>query len=116
MLRSYIMHRRVRRRKGGSAMDLYPIKLTYHVRTYAFGDRLIPEMLGKRDVPESIVAETWEGSDYRETPGGVSEPRDRSGGLTSVPPAGRPPHDLVTEYPDEMVGEGWRGPHFPLLE
>jgi mannose-6-phosphate isomerase len=87
-------------------MDPYPIKLTYHVRTYAFGDRLIPEMLGKRDVPESIVAETWEVSDYRETTGEV----------TNGTYAGRTLHDLVTEYPDEMVGEGWRGPHFPLLE
>jgi mannose-6-phosphate isomerase len=87
-------------------MDPYPIKLTYHVRTYAFGDRLIPEMLGKRDVPESIVAETWEVSDYRETTGEV----------INGTYAGRTLHDLVTEYPDEMVGEGWRGPHFPLLE
>jgi hypothetical protein len=30
-------------------MLTYPIKLTYHVRSYYFGERLIPEMLGKRD-------------------------------------------------------------------
>jgi mannose-6-phosphate isomerase len=87
-------------------MDPYPIKLTYHVRSYVFGDRLIPEMIGKRDVPEGIVAETWEVSDYRET----------TGEIINGPYAGRTLHDLVTEYPDELVGKGWNGPHFPLLE
>src|SRR5687768_10428531 len=48
------------RRGRDGAMNAYPIKLTYHVRAYAFGERLIPEMLGKRDVPEGVVAETWE--------------------------------------------------------
>ena len=42
----------------------YPLKLTFHVRTYAFGERLIPERLGKQDVPEGVVAETWEFSDH----------------------------------------------------
>jgi mannose-6-phosphate isomerase len=87
-------------------METYPIKLTAHVRAYAFGGRLIPEMLGKKDLPGGIVAETWEISDYRETSGRVI-----NGGY-----AGRTLHDLVLEYPDELVGEGWRGPHFPLLE
>jgi mannose-6-phosphate isomerase len=87
-------------------MQAYPIKLIYHVRAYSFGERLIPEMLGKRDVPEGTVAETWEISDYRET----------TGEITNGPYAGRSLHDLVTEYPDELVGEGWSGPHFPLLE
>jgi mannose-6-phosphate isomerase len=87
-------------------MNTYPIKLSVHVRTYAFGGRLIPEMLGKKEVPEGIVAETWEVSDYRET----------SGQVTNGQYAGRTIHDLVLKYPDELVGEGWRGPHFPLLE
>ena len=47
-------------------MQTYPIKLTAHVRSYYFGERLIPEMLGKKEVPEGVVAETWEISDYRE--------------------------------------------------
>ena len=38
-------------------MDLYPIKPTYHVRAYAFGERLIPEIIGKKDVPVGVVAE-----------------------------------------------------------
>ena len=87
-------------------MNCYPIKLTYHVRAYAFGERLIPEMLGKTDVPDGVVAETWEVSDYREARGTV----------TNGDYAGRKLHDLVEEFPDELVGEGWRGPHFPLLE
>ena len=87
-------------------MDRYPIKPTAHVRAYAFGERLIPEMLGKSGLPEGRVAETWEISDYRETTGEV----------TNGPYAGRTLHDLVEEFPDELVGEGWRGPHFPLLE
>lgn len=87
-------------------MQTYPIKLTYHVRAYAFGGRRIPDLLGKTGVPDGVVAETWEVSDYRETTGTV----------TNGPYAGRTLHELVEEFPDELVGEGWRGPHFPLLE
>jgi mannose-6-phosphate isomerase len=87
-------------------MERYPIKLTAHVRAYAFGERLIPEKLGKSGMPDGRVAETWEVSDYRETTGEV----------TDGPYAGRTLHELVEEFPDELVGEGWRGPHFPLLE
>jgi mannose-6-phosphate isomerase len=86
-------------------VDAYPIKLSYHVRDYYFGERLIPELLGKGDAPEGVVAETWEISDYQETTGTVD----------NGPYAGRTLHDLVEEFPDELVGEGWRGPHFPLL-
>jgi mannose-6-phosphate isomerase len=86
-------------------VDANPIKLSYHVRDYYFGDRLIPEMLGKSDAPDGVVAETWEISDYRQTTGTV----------LNGPYAGRTLHDLVEEFPDELVGEGWRGPHFPLL-
>jgi mannose-6-phosphate isomerase len=93
------------RSEGRWDVDAYPIKLSYHVRDYYFGERLIPEMLGKRDAPEGVVAETWEISDYRETTGTVA----------NGPYAGRTLHELVQEFPDELVGEGWRGPHFPLL-
>ncbi|MGH2412038.1 MAG: type I phosphomannose isomerase catalytic subunit [Chloroflexota bacterium] len=86
-------------------MDWYPIKLTAHVRTYAFGERLIPEQLGKPDLPAGVVAETWEISDYRETTGLA-----RNGAL-----AGRTLHQLVEQYPNELVGRDWQGPHFPLL-
>jgi len=86
-------------------LDAYPIKLGYHVRDYYFGERLIPDLLGKEDAPEGRVSETWEISDYRETTGTVA-----NGAY-----AGRTLHELVEEFPDELVGEGWHGPHFPLL-
>lgn len=85
---------------------MYPIKLTAHIRTYTFGERLIPERLGKTGLPEGIIAETWEISDYRDTTGTVTNGEFK----------GQTLHDLVTRYPEELVGEGWNGPHFPLLE
>ena len=54
-------------------MDWPPIRMTYHVRTYTFGDRLIPEMLGKEDVPDGTVAETWEISDQKDTRATITE-------------------------------------------
>lgn len=86
-------------------MEWYPLKLTVHVRTYAFGERLIPERLGKTGVPDGIVAETWEISDHR----------DARATITNGAFAGRLLHEAVEAHPDELVGEGWRGPHFPLL-
>ncbi len=84
----------------------YPLKMTFHTRHYTFGERLIVDRLGKRGLPaEGRVAETWEISDYGETSGVV-----RNGDL-----AGRTLHDLVVEYPDDLVGQGWRGAAFPLL-
>lgn len=53
-------------------MNAYPIKLAYHVRAYYFGERLIPEMLGKRGAPDGAVAATWEVSGYSETTGTVN--------------------------------------------
>jgi mannose-6-phosphate isomerase len=84
----------------------YPIKLTAHVATYYFGERLIAERLGKAGLPDGIVAETWEISDYR----------DARGIVTNGPFAGQTLHSLAMEHPDELVGAGWRGPHFPLLD
>ena len=93
-------------REGGSAtLETCPIKLTPHVRTYYFGERLIPEKLGKGGMPDGRVAESWEVSDYREA----------RATITNGPYAGRPFHGLVEEFPDDLVGEGWRGPDFPLL-
>lgn len=87
-------------------MDWSPIRMTVHVRTYRFGERLIPEMLGKAGVPEGVVAETWE----------ISDQKDARATITSEPFAGRLLHDAVAEHPAEIVGEGWRGPHFPILD
>lgn len=87
-------------------MAWYPIKLTAHMQSYAFGERLIPERLGKAGLPDGVVAETWEISDYGDTTGLVT-----NGAL-----AGRTLHSLVLDHPDELVGAGWQGPHFPLLD
>lgn len=86
-------------------MEWYPLELTCHVRAYSFGGRLIPEVLGKRGVPEGVVAETWEVSDYREARATVA------GG----PLAGRPFNEVVLEHPEEVVGLGFEGDEFPLL-
>src|SRR3712207_7392188 len=51
-------------------------------------------------------SETWEVSDYKETRGEV----------TNGEYAGRTLHDLVVEFPEELVGAGWSGPHFPRSE
>ena len=53
-------------------MQWYPLKLTFHVRSYAFGERLIPERLGKTGVPDGVVAETWEFSCHDETTGTIT--------------------------------------------
>ena len=87
-------------------MNWAPIKLITHVRSYAFGERLIPEMLEKSGVPESgRVSETWE----------ISDQKDARATITEGPYAGRPLNDLVSDEPDGLVGQGWRGPHFPML-
>ena len=36
-------------------MDWAPIRMTYHIRTYRFGERLIPDLLGKMGMPEGTV-------------------------------------------------------------
>jgi mannose-6-phosphate isomerase len=86
-------------------MEWYPLELTFHVRAYYFGGRLIPDMLGKRGTPDGTVAETWEVSDHR----------DARSEVVNGPLAGRSFHELVAEYPEELVGQGFDGPEFPLL-
>ncbi|MGI8476583.1 MAG: type I phosphomannose isomerase catalytic subunit [Thermomicrobiales bacterium] len=84
----------------------YPLKMTFHIRDYAFGERLIPGMLGKTGVPPSgRVSETWEISDHRETSGVVT-----NGGF-----AGKTLHEVTMAHPEALVGQGWHGPHFPML-
>lgn len=86
-------------------MKWYPLELSFHVRTYAFGERLIPEMLGKTGVPDGIVAETWE----------ISDQKDARATILNGELTGRPFHEIVMQYPEEVVGVGWQGPHFPML-
>lgn len=67
----------------------YPIKLTRHVRRYASGGRLVPEVLGKRDVPKGVVST-----------GEVEEAvfGDTRGRLFRIGPAERNPEETVYEY------------------
>ena len=83
----------------------YPLRLSYGIRRYAFGARLIETHLGKEDLPDGVIAETWEVSDH------ASEPATVLNGAY----AGRPLRELVQAYPDQLVRPGWRGPHLPLL-
>jgi mannose-6-phosphate isomerase len=85
--------------------EWYPLKLTFHVRTYSFGERLIPEVIGKTDVPSGVVAETWE----------VSDQESARATITNGSFNGQPFHEVTLAHPDEIVGQGWRGPRFPLL-
>lgn len=90
---------------GWNFMDWYPLKLTTNIQKYAFGERLIPEQLGKRGLPSGKIAETWEVSDYKDTTGTII-----NGSL-----AGKKLHELTLVYPDALVGQDWQGVHFPLL-
>jgi mannose-6-phosphate isomerase len=83
----------------------YPLRLTFGVRRYAFGGRLIPERLGKADLPDGVIAETWEVSDH---------PSERAHVLNG-PYRGHTLGELVQRHPDALVRPGWRGPHLPLL-
>ncbi len=83
----------------------YPLKLTTPIRRYNFGERLIPNILQKRGLPDGVVAETWEFSDEKSAPATIV-----NGHL-----AGRTLHDVTLSEPDWLVGEGWSGPAYPLL-
>ena len=87
------------------AFTAYPLQLSYGVRRYGFGARLIAEQLGKDGLPDGVIAETWEVSDHADEPASV----------LNGPYRGRALGELVQAYPDELVRPGWRGPHLPLL-
>lgn len=82
-----------------------PLELSIHIRDYAFGERLIPELLRKGNLPEGRIAETWEISDYRDAPAQI----------VRGPLAGQSLNEAIRQYPIEIVGEGFSGPYFPLL-
>jgi len=82
-----------------------PLELSYHVRSYAFGERLIVDKLRKRDLPDGVIAESWEISDYRDAPAQI----------VRGPLAGQSLRSAIEQHPDEIAGEGFNGPHFPLL-
>jgi mannose-6-phosphate isomerase len=85
--------------------DAYPLLLSYGIRRYAFGARLIADTIGKTGLPAGVIAETWEVSDHDDEPAVVLDGAYR----------GRRLRDLVEAFPDEVVRPGWRGPQLPLL-
>jgi mannose-6-phosphate isomerase len=86
-------------------MQWHPLRLSTPVRTYISGGRSIVDVLGKAGLPAWRVAETWEVSDVDGAQAVV-----RNGSL-----GGRSLRELSLEHPDELIGRGWRGEHFPLL-
>jgi mannose-6-phosphate isomerase len=86
-------------------MDWTPLELTTPIRNHIFGKRKIADRLGRTDLPDGQIAETWEVSDVDEDIAVV----------LSGPLKGRSLRELTMRYPDELVGRGWRGPHFPVL-
>ncbi|EKM7177095.1 mannose-6-phosphate isomerase [Cronobacter sakazakii] len=83
----------------------YPLTLTTPLATHIFGGTRIKTQLGKAELPESRIAETWE----------VSDVDGMIATITNGEYAGMSLRELTTRYPDELVAPGWRGPHFPLL-
>lgn len=86
-------------------MNWHPLRLTTPFQTYGFGGSAIIDRLGKTGLPVPKVAETWEVSDVDGNIGVVREGELR----------GRSLRQLALEHPEEMMGRGWTGPHFPLL-
>ena len=86
-------------------MDWYPLRLSFRVRLLVFGGRAIADRLGKDGLPDWPVAETWEVSDVD---GYIAEIRNGSLAGTSL-------RQLTLDYPEDVMGPGWRGDKFPLL-
>ncbi|MDJ1135672.1 type I phosphomannose isomerase catalytic subunit [Streptomyces iconiensis] len=84
----------------------YPLRLTTPVKQHVFGGRYIPRYLGRDGMPEGRIAETWE----------VSDVEGDGAHIVNGALAGRSLRGLTEEFPEELVGRGWRGgPRFPLL-
>lgn len=86
-------------------MNWHPLRLTTPFQTYGFGGSAIIDRLGKTGLPLPTIAETWEVSDVEGHIATVREGELRGQSL----------RQLALEHPQEMMGRGWTGPHFPLL-
>ena len=86
-------------------MRWYPLKLTSFYAPHVFGGRQIAQVLGRQELPEGRVAESWESSDIE----------GKGARVTNGELAGQFLHALVEQYPEALVGEGFDGPHFPVL-
>ncbi|WP_330341591.1 class I mannose-6-phosphate isomerase [Streptomyces sp. NBC_00557] len=86
-------------------MDWHPLRLTTPVKRHVFGGGALAGRWGRTGLPDTPVAETWE----------VSDVDGQGATVTEGPLAGRTVRHLAEQYPDELVGRGWRGAHFPVL-
>ena len=86
-------------------MDWYPLNLTTPTKSHVFGGTLIQKRMGREDLPDERIAETWEVSDVD---GEIAEAEEG-------PLVASRLRDLALAYPNELVGPGWRGSYFPLL-
>ena len=86
-------------------MHWTPLALSTPIRTYVFGGTRIADRFGRDDLGRERLAETWE----------VSDVDGSMGEIVDGPFAGRSLRDVTLAHPDEIVGPGWRGPHFPIL-
>lgn len=84
---------------------MVPAAADYAEQTHVFGGTLITDWLVRVGLPPGRLAETWEVSDVKEY---IAQ-------VTNGPLAGRSLRELTLAHPDELVGPGWRGLHFPLL-
>ncbi|WP_106478810.1 type I phosphomannose isomerase catalytic subunit [Phytohalomonas tamaricis] len=87
-------------------MEWYPLRLSTPLAHHVFGGQRIAEQLGKKGLPDDKpVAESWE----------VSDVEGKSAEILNGAFKGRSLHELVEQFPNELVEPGWQGPHFPLL-
>lgn len=86
-------------------MNWTPLTLTTPTRSHVFGGTQIRDRLGRQGLPVGRIAETWEVSDVEEDLATIVD-----GPFSAVRL-----RELTLNYPDELVGRGWRGPHFPVL-
>ena len=86
-------------------MHWTPLSLTTPLRTYVFGGTRIAYRLQRHELGPSDIAESWEVSDV-------------DGAIATIidgPFEGQSLRDVTLAHPDEIVGRGWRGEHFPIL-
>jgi mannose-6-phosphate isomerase len=86
-------------------MHWTPLALSTPTRAYVFGGTRIADRYGRTDHGRERLAETWEVSDVD---GSIGE-------IVDGPFAGKSLREVTLAHPDEVVGRGWRGAHFPIL-
>jgi mannose-6-phosphate isomerase len=81
--------------------SLYPLRFKEILRNYGFGDRWIPEVFAKTDLPaDHRIAETWEFCDRPRTENAPQESSEVLNGSL----AGLTLHDLIDQYGERLLG------------